>query len=141
MEKIIVSAEIDAGVEKVWDYYTNPVHIVNWNFADPSWCCPKAENDMRLGGKYFARMEAKDGSAGFDFEAVYTNMEMGKSFIYEFGGRVATVTFEKLSSNVPENSKTKITVSFDPESENSVELQRQGWQSILNNFKNYIENN
>ena len=87
--KITVSALIHADVEKVWDYYTNPKHIVNWNFADPSWHCPNATNDMKIGGTYKARMEAKDGSFGFDFEAIYTEIEEGKSFTYEFGGRKA----------------------------------------------------
>lgn len=134
-EKIKVAASINADVKKVWDYYTNPTHIVNWNFADPSWHCPKAENDMKVGGTYKARMEAKDGSFGFDFEAIYTEINEGKSFSYEFGGRTANVTFEKLTS------QTEIIVTFDPENENPVEMQKAGWQAILNNFKQYTENN
>ncbi len=133
--KIIVSAVVNAPLRKVWDYYTNPKHIVNWNFADPSWHCPSATNDMRVGGTYKARMEAKDGSAGFDFEVVYTHIENEKQFSYEFGGRVATVDFKN------SGSQTEVTVVFDAESENSVEMQRAGWQAILNNFKNYTEHN
>ena len=72
--KLTVHATINANRKKVWDYYTKPEHITKWNFADPSWHCPSAENDMRIGGKYKARMEAKDGSFGFDFEAVYTKL-------------------------------------------------------------------
>jgi uncharacterized protein YndB with AHSA1/START domain len=72
--KLTVHATINANRKKVWDYYTNPQHITKWNFADPSWHCPSAENDMRIGGKYRARMEAKDGSFGFDLEAVYTKI-------------------------------------------------------------------
>jgi uncharacterized protein YndB with AHSA1/START domain len=133
--KIKVTATINADTKKVWDYYTNPIHIVNWNFADPSWHCPSATNDMKIGGTYKARMEAKDGSFGFDFEAIYTEINVGKSFIYEFGGRSANVSFEK------QNNQTEIIVEFDPENENPIEMQKTGWQSILNNFKKYLENN
>ncbi|HRO07364.1 MAG TPA: SRPBCC family protein [Saprospiraceae bacterium] len=132
-QKITVAANINADTQKVWDAYTNPAHIVNWNFADPSWHCPSAINDMKVGGTYKARMEAKDGSFGFDFEAVYSHIEMGKSFTYEFGGRTAEITFEDLGN------ATNVIVSFDPEEQNSIELQQQGWQTILNNFKNYVE--
>jgi uncharacterized protein YndB with AHSA1/START domain len=133
--KITVQANLNAEIKKVWNYYTNPKHIVNWNFADPSWHCPSAVNDMKIGGTYKARMEAKDGSLGFDFEAVYTNIVEGKNFTYEFGGRTATVQFNAIGSN------TEIIVSFDPENENPVEMQKGGWQAILNSFKNYTENN
>ncbi|MBK8516746.1 MAG: SRPBCC family protein [Saprospiraceae bacterium] len=133
--KITVQATINAEISKVWDYYNNPKHIVNWNFADPSWHCPSAENDMSIGGTYKARMEAKDGSFGFDFEAVYSEITEGKQFIYEFGGRTATVRFKELGS------KTEVTVTFDAENENPIDLQKNGWQAILNNFKNYTENN
>ena len=132
-KKIKVSTTINTPVEKVWDSYTNPKHIVNWNFADPGWHCPGAENDMRVGGTYKARMEARDGSFGFDFEAVYTEITKGKHFTYEFGGRIATVQFKD------EGNQTLVTVSFDPESENPVDLQKAGWQAILDNFKKYTE--
>ena len=135
MNKITVSAIINAPIKKVWDCYTNPNHIVNWNFADPSWHCPSATNDMRIGGTYKARMEAKDGSFGFDFEAVYTQIESEKYFSYEFGGRVASVDFKN------NDSQTEVVVVFDAESENLVEMQRAGWQAIQNNFKNYTEHN
>lgn len=131
--KITVSAMIGAPITKVWDSYTNPKHIVNWNFADPSWHCPSATNDMKMGGTYKARMEAKDGSFGFDFEAVYAEIVKEKYFTYEFGGRVATVEFNRSGSN------TEVVVTFDPESQNPVEMQQAGWQAILNNFKNYTE--
>lgn len=134
-EKITVRASINADAKKVWDYYTNPNHIIHWNFADPSWHCPRAVNDMRIGGTYNARMEAKDGSFGFDFEAVYSEITEGKHFTYGFGGRTARVQFKHL------DSQTEVVVSFDPENENPVELQQAGWQAILNNFKNYTENN
>ncbi|WP_304064974.1 SRPBCC family protein [Pedobacter glucosidilyticus] len=131
--KITVQANISAPLEKVWQYYTQPEHIVQWNFADPSWYCPSAENDMQIGGIYKARMEAKDGSFGFDFEAVYTKIKEFENFSYEFGGRTATVTFQNL------NQQTLVTVTFDPEDENPIDMQQAGWQMILNNFKSYTE--
>ncbi len=131
--KITVHATIHAPIEKVWDYYTNPKHIVHWNFADPSWHCPSAENDMRVGGTYKARMEAKDGSFGFDFEAIYSDINEGENFTYEFGGRTATVQFNNIGS------QTEVVVTFDPEEENPIEMQQGGWQMILNNFKSYTE--
>lgn len=133
--KIKVSANINADINKVWNYYTNPNHIVNWNFADTSWHCPSAENDMRIGGTYKARMEAKDGSFGFDFEAVYADIIIGKEFTYSFDGRTANVQFQS-STN-----QTIVTITFDPETENSIEMQQSGWQAILNNFKHYTEHN
>lgn len=131
--KIIIKATVSSNKKKVWDYYTRPEHITKWNFADPSWHCPTATNDMKVGGIYVARMEAKDGSFGFDFNAVYTEINEGKNFTYEFGGRYATVEFEEI------NGQTEVIISFDPETENSIELQQNGWQAILNNFKNYVE--
>ena len=133
--RITVTATINADAKKVWDYYTNPEHIVKWNFAAPSWHCPKATNDMNVGGKYFARMEAKDGSFGFDFEAIYEEIKTGESFSYSFGDRKATVEFKNLEN------QTEITIVFDPENENPIELQKGGWQAILNSFKNYTETN
>jgi uncharacterized protein YndB with AHSA1/START domain len=134
--KIKVTTTINADAKRVWDYYTNPTHIVKWNFADPSWHCPSAENDMKIGGTYKARMEAKDGSFGFDFEAVYEELEIGRSFTYAFGDRKATVEF--VSNN---NNQTTVVVTFDPEKENPIEMQKGGWQSILDNFKSYTELN
>jgi uncharacterized protein YndB with AHSA1/START domain len=132
---ITVTAIINADSEKVWHYYTNPKHIVNWNFAHPSWHCPKAENNIYVGGRYFARMEAKDGSFGFDFEAVYLSVIDGQEFTYEFGGRTAHVKLKNIEN------KTEITVTFEPENENPIDIQKGGWQAILDNFKNYTQNN
>ncbi|MFZ5946577.1 MAG: SRPBCC family protein [Stygiobacter sp.] len=132
-EKITISTTISADKQKVWNYYTQPEHITQWNFANPSWHCPTATNDLTVGGKYVARMEAKDGSFGFDFDAVYTEINQGDSFTYEFGGRFATVEFKEL------NGQTEVIITFDPESENSIDLQRNGWQAILDNFKKYTE--
>jgi uncharacterized protein YndB with AHSA1/START domain len=131
--KITVQAIINAELKKVWDSYTNPEHIIHWNFADPSWHCPSAENDMKIGGIYKARMEAKDGSFGFDFEAIYTEIIECKKFTYEFEGRTATVQFDNL------DAQTEVVITFDPENENPIEMQQNGWQMILNNFKAYTE--
>jgi uncharacterized protein YndB with AHSA1/START domain len=136
MSKISVAATINADVKKVWDYYTNPEHITKWNYADPSWQCPSAANDMRVGGKYSARMEAKDGSFGFDFEATYDAITDGESFTYSMpDGRQVNVTFKQ------EGEATKVDVTFDAEDQNSVEMQKHGWQAILDNFKKYTEAN
>ncbi|MFN8310803.1 MAG: SRPBCC family protein [Chitinophagales bacterium] len=134
-EKITIHSTVAADKQKAWNYYTQPEHITQWNFADPSWHCPRATNDMRVGGRYVARMEAKDGSFGFDFDATYTHIQPGESFTYEFGGRLATVDFKEHSGT------TEVTVTFDPETQNSIERQREGWQMILNNFKKYTEAN
>ena len=134
--KITVEANVLAGKNKAWDYYTNPEHITEWNFADPSWHCPEAENDMRVGGKYRARMEAKDGSFGFDFEAIYTDLVIGDKFTYVMpDGRQVNVTFKEQAGS------THVAVTFDAETENSIEMQRGGWQAILNNYKHYTESN
>jgi uncharacterized protein YndB with AHSA1/START domain len=131
--KITVHTIVSANLKSTWDSYTLPEHIVHWNFASDDWQCPKATNDFRIGGKYVARMEAKDGSFGFDFEATYTEIQEGKQFSYEFGGRFATIQFESIEAG------TQVTVTFDAETENSLELQQNGWQSILDNFKKYTE--
>ena len=134
--KITIHATISAGIQKVWNYYTQPEHITKWNFASPDWNCPSASNDMRIGGKYTARMEAKDGSFGFEFEATYSEITENQKFVYIMpDGREVSVSINE------DNHLTNITVCFDAETENSVELQREGWQAILNNFKNYVENN
>ena len=132
--KVTIEALITATPNKVWDFWTNPKHIVNWNFASDDWCCPKAENDLRVGGKYVARMEAKDKSFGFDFECIYTEVVNLKSITYAMAdGRTAHTTFE------PSNNGTKVQTIFDAEETNPVEMQKNGWQAILNNFKKYTE--
>ena len=132
--KITVEAFINASNEKVWQAWTEPKHITKWNFASDDWQCPSASNDLRVGGKYSARMEAKDGSFGFDFEAVYDEVIPNKKISYTMtDGRVATTTFNDL------DGKTKVATTFDAEQENSIELQQQGWQAILDNFKKYAE--
>ena len=135
-QQINISANIKAHSKKVWDCYTLPEHITQWNFAADSWQCPHAENDMTVGGKYKARMEAKDGSFGFDFEAVYDEIIDGKSFTYTMpDGRKVKVDF------IDNGDQTDVHIVFDAETMNSIELQQQGWQAILNNFKKYVEGN
>lgn len=134
--KLTITALISAPIQKVWDFWTLPEHITNWNFAADDWQCPWAKNDLRAGGKYVARMEAKDGSFGFDFEAVYNTVDFLKEITYTMGdGRMATTIFE---SN---GDETNVTITFDAEEQNPPEFQQQGWQMILNNFKKYVENN
>ena len=134
--KITIQAIIESDKQKVWNFYTMPEHIIHWNFASPDWCCPSAKNDMKVGGKYFARMEAKDGSFGFDFEAIYNEVIDGESFTYTMlDGRTVKVSFSG------KNNQTEVQIIFDAETENSLELQRDGWQAILNNFKSYTETN
>lgn len=135
-EKVTTQVLVSSGIDKCWNAYTNPEHITKWNFASDDWQCPHASNDMRVGGKYMARMEAKDGSFGFDFEATYLELVPGESFIYVLGdGRVVSVKMQK------ENELTSVTVIFEAETQNPVELQRNGWQTILDNFKKYAEAN
>lgn len=133
MDRIQIQTTISADKQKVWEYYTKPEHITKWNFADPSWHCPTVTNDMNVGGRYIARMEAKDGSFGFDFDATYTEIKNGDSFSYEFGGLLATVEFKNI------NGQTEVKIVFDSETENPIDIQRQGWQAILDNFKKYSE--
>lgn len=134
--KIQIEASIQSPLAKVWSCWTEPTHITKWNFAIPEWHCPKASNELKVGGKYSARMEAKDGSFGFDFEAIYDEVIHQKTLSYTMSdGRKATTHFENLG-NI-----TKVTILFDAENQNPVEMQKNGWQSILNNFKKYAEEN
>lgn len=131
---ITVSADINAPVERVWECYNTPEHITQWNFASDDWHCPSAENDLKVGGKLSSRMEAKDGSAGFDFGGTYTEVVENEKVAFDMDdGRKVEVVF------APENGSVKVNVTFDPEEENSRELQQQGWQAILDNFKKYVE--
>jgi uncharacterized protein YndB with AHSA1/START domain len=134
--KITITATISADRNKVWDYYTLPENITKWNFASDEWHCPKASNDLILGGKYYARMEAKQGDMGFDFEAFYIDIIGNKKLSYRMSdGREVNILFKDL------NPSTEIEITFDAESLNSLELQKNGWQAILNNFKKYVELN
>ena len=136
MEKttITITATVAANPSKVWAYWTKPEHIVKWNFASDDWHCPTAENNLSVGGTYNARMESKDGSMGFNFIAVYTQVIEPQKIAYTMAdGRQATTTFEN------DEGKTKVTTTFDAESTNPIDLQKAGWQAILNNFKQYVE--
>jgi len=131
---VTIEATINAPVEKVWACWTAPQHIVNWCSASQDWHVPKAENDVRPGGKFLTRMEAKDGSMGFDFGGVYDDVIENELIQYTMGdSRRVKVVF------TGNGHQTKLIETFDAESENPVEMQRAGWQSILDNFKKYTE--
>lgn len=131
---ITVRTTINAPVQKVWEYWTSPEHITRWNFASNDWHTPKAENDLRAGGKFLSRMEARDGSMCFDFSGKYSKIEQHKLIEYILDDdRKVQVRFEQ-DVNI-----TTVTEIFEVEQENSVELQEKGWQAILNNFKKYAE--
>lgn len=127
---------IDDPVEKVWQYFTEPDHIKAWNNASPDWHSPRVENDLRVGGRFNTRMEAKDGSEGFDFTGTYTEVVPEERIAYAMDdGRKVEVVFEETEGG------TRVTETFDPEDENPIEMQKEGWQSILDNFKRYVEEN
>jgi uncharacterized protein YndB with AHSA1/START domain len=131
---ITISSTIGAPVEKVWKYWTKPEHITLWCNASEDWHAPRAENDLRPGGKFMTRMEAKDGSFGFDFGGVYDVVKPNELIEYTLGdGRVVTIHFSGLGE------ATRVVEMFDAENENPVEMQKGGWQSILDNFKKYTE--
>ena len=131
--KITVEATIDAPVEAVWRAWTTPDDIVQWNAASDDWHTTAASIDLREGGAFSSRMEARDGSMGFDFAGTYTKIEPHKLIEYDFGDRHARVEF------VPEADGVRVSVTFDPETENPIEQQSAGWQAILASFKRYVE--
>ena len=133
---ITVEATVNAPVEKVWSYFTQPQHVKNWNNASDDWHTPRAENDLQVGGNFVYRMEAKDGSFGFDFGGTYDAVNENEYLEYTIGdGRKVKISF------IPQGTSTKVVENFEAETTNSVELQRTGWQSILDNFKKYTEAN
>ena len=135
-EPFVIERTCNAPVEKVWQYWTQPEHITKWNSASDDWHTPRAENDVREGGKFQIRMEAKDGSMGFDFFGVYDKVKRNEYIEYTMGdGRKVQVSF------TGEGNKTKLVESFEAENTNSVELQKGGWQSILDSFKKHTETN
>ncbi len=137
---ITVETTVNAPIETVWDCWTKPEHITKWNSASDDWHTPKATNDLREGGTFTSRMEAKDGSMGFDFGGTYTTVVEHKEIGYTMGdGRKVSVVFDSHPSTGSGKAHTHITETFDAESENSPEKQRQGWQAILDNFKKYAE--
>jgi uncharacterized protein YndB with AHSA1/START domain len=135
-DKTVITVEntINAPVEKVWEYWTRPEHIPQWNNASDDWHTTRAENDLRAGGSFVSRMEAKDGSFGFDFGGVYDAITTNEYIEYTIGdGRKVKITF------TANGNKTKVIESFEAESTNSIEMQQGGWQNILDNFKKYTE--
>lgn len=132
--KITVATVINAPVEKVWNLWTDPKHIIRWNNASDDWHTPRAENDLRVGGRFLSHMAAKDGSMGFDFTGTYTTVELHKQIDYTMDDeRKVQISFAS------EGNTTSVTETFEAEQMNSVELQQAGWQSILDNFKKYAE--
>jgi uncharacterized protein YndB with AHSA1/START domain len=133
---ITIQATVNAPIEKVWRYWNEPDHITQWAFASPDWHAPKAENDLRVDGKFSTKMAAKDGSFSFDFGGVYTKVEKHKTIEYTIAdGRKVKISF------TVEGNQTKVIETFDAENENPEDMQRDGWQAILNNFKSHTENN
>ncbi|MES2130782.1 MAG: SRPBCC family protein [Bacteroidota bacterium] len=131
---ITIEATIHANIEKVWKFWTEPEHIMQWNNASDDWHTTKAENDLRVGGKFLSRMEAKDGSFGFDFGGIYTGIKPHELIAYTLGdNRKVEVIFSKSGND------TLITSHFELETQNPIEMQKGGWQAILNNFKKHVE--
>jgi uncharacterized protein YndB with AHSA1/START domain len=133
---ITISATVNAPIEKVWNYWSSPEHITKWCQASDDWHAPFAENDLREGGKFLTTMAAKDGSFSFDFGGEYTKVEEHRTIEYTMSdGRKVSTEF------TANGNTTEIVETFDPEDTNSVEMQKNGWQAILDNFKKYTENN
>lgn len=134
MASIKISTTVNAPIEKVWKFWTEPDHIKQWNSASPDWHTPHAENDLRKNGVFNFRMEAKDKSFGFDFSGKYDKIIDFREIVYTLGDqrKVEIIFLEK-------GEKTQINETFEAESENSIDMQRQGWQTILDNFKQYTE--
>lgn len=131
--KITVSTRVNAPIDRVWKAYNTPADIMKWNAASDDWHTTRSSVDLRAGGEFSSRMEAKDGSFGFDFAGTYTKVEANKLIEYSFGDRGATVEF------INEGDAVTVRVTFDAETQNDVEMQRGGWQAILNNFAKYVE--
>jgi len=131
---ITVETKINAPVEKVWKFWTDPKHIIKWNQASDDWHTPHAENDLRVEGRFLSRMEAKDNSGGFDFSGKYTKVEPHKLIEYVMDDeRKVEVKF------ISKASTTTVTERFEAEQTHSIEMQQTGWQAILDNFKKYVE--
>lgn len=134
MNPITVSTTVNADANKVWELWTKPEHVTKWNSASDDWECSDARNDLRIGGTFSARMQDKNTKEGFDFTGTYTNIVPYELIEYTMeDGRKVRVEFEVAEKG------TRVTETFDPESENPIEMQRQGWQAILDNFKRYAE--
>ena len=134
MSKLTISVAIKAPIEKVWDKMNNPEDIEQWNTASEDWHCPKAENNLTIGGSLKSTMAAKDGSFSFEFEGIYDEIIPNKLIRYHLGDqRSVEIRFEEIGNEVI------VTETFDAESQNPIEMQQQGWQAILNNFKKHVE--
>jgi uncharacterized protein YndB with AHSA1/START domain len=131
--KIAIETDVPAPPDVAWRAFTSPDAIMQWNFASPDWCCPSARVDLRAGGTHSVRMEARDGSMGFDFEGVYEEVDAPNALTLRLGdGRAARTTFEA------EAGGTRVRTVFDPEAENPLEMQRDGWQAILDNYVAHV---
>lgn len=131
---ITVSATVNAAVNKVWEFWSEPAHITQWTNASDDWHAPYADNDLRKDGKFKTTMAAKDGSMSFDFEGIYSNVVVNELIEYGMAdGRKVSVQFKG------NGDTTEIIETFDAENTNPVEMQKEGWQAILNNFKKYVE--
>lgn len=134
MTRIRVETTVEAPVERVWAAYVEPEHIVGWNAASDDWHSPRSTVDLREGGRFSSRMEARDGSMGFDFEGTYTRVTPGENLQYRMDDdRMVDVEFVETENGV------RVVVDFDAEGENPAEMQREGWQAILDNFRRYVE--
>lgn len=132
---ITITALIDSPLSSVWEKWTNPTDVIHWNNASDDWFTPKAENDLRIGGKFTYTMAAKDGSFSFDFSGIYTNVVESELIEYVLEDqREISVRFAE------ENGMIRVTEIFDPEQMNPLDMQQAGWQAILDNFKKYVEN-
>lgn len=134
--QITVQITVHKPIEKVWESFTEPKHIVQWNHASDDWHCPTAENDLKVGGRFVSRMESVDGGEGFDFSGIYTEIVLYKLIAYTMEGegqRAVREVFETVADG------TQLTITFDAEDENPIEMQKGGWQAILENFRDYTE--
>lgn len=132
--QIVIETTVNASLDQVWAAWVTPADITQWNFATDEWCCPTAKIDLVVGGSFNYRMEAKDGSFGFDFEGKFTSITPRASIEYTLGDdRIVKIVFEQTAAGV------RVVETFDAEDEHSAEQQRQGWQCILDNFKKHVE--
>lgn len=134
--KITIKSSVKAPISKVWEYWNAPEHITKWNSASPDWHTPKSENDLRVGGRFTARMEAKDGSFGFDFGGTYDEVIPHEKISYTMDdGRKTDISF------ITDGTETQVIEIFEAEDTNPIEMQQGGWQAILDSFKKYTETN
>ncbi len=141
-ETITLQITLAAPLEHAWDYWTHPAHVMQWNFADPSWHCPAATNDLRVGGSFNYRMAARDGSFAFDFEGVYDEVVPQSLIAYHMAdGRSVRISFEAINDATTGAEQVLVIQTFDAETENPLEMQRAGWQAIMDNYKRLVEVN